>query len=69
MFDVIHLPSGHKRRVTGIDYGRRVLHFSQVIKTNGETFYWASLCDCLPIVDAHLCAECMQPRLGVKEPR
>ncbi len=47
---VIHLPTGSRRRITGIDYTRRVVHFSQVIKANGETFYWADLNDCLPIV-------------------
>ncbi len=47
---VLHLPSLTVRRVTG----RRgeTLHFSQVIKLNGDTYYWSPLSDCEVIPDS-----------------
>lgn len=44
---VLHVPSNTVRRVTGARAG--VLMFSQVVKQNNETYYWASASECLDI--------------------
>lgn len=48
--EVIHLPSGKRRRVTGVCAVKGVVQFAQVIKTDGETFYWALVRDCMPLL-------------------
>lgn len=41
---VIHLPTVTIRRVAGERSG--IFHFMQVIKREGETFYWADVAEC-----------------------
>ncbi len=49
---VVHIPSATTRRVTGVR--EAVVHFSPVIKRNGETFYWASVEECASLGGAPL---------------
>lgn len=44
---VEHIPTGHVRRVSGMR--GRCVHFAQVIKHRGRTYYWANITDCGPV--------------------
>jgi hypothetical protein len=49
---VVHLPTLEIRTISGTrgDGFAAVVHFSQTIKRDGKTFYWATAAECVPLV-------------------
>jgi hypothetical protein len=50
---VVHLPTLEIRTIRGMRGAgpAAVVHFSQVVKRDGRTFYWATAAECVPLVE------------------